>query len=451
MIPAKQAGHFKRTFLLAFPVSVGQLGHMLTNIADSIMLGQYEPSHLAAATFAFSVFLPFLVFSSGFSMGMTPLVANATGAGQPDRIRHYFWHSTVLYALIGLLLSAVMYFGSPLLHLMGQPNQVAQTSEAYFQLISISLFPLMLFQIGKQFTEGLSMTLPGMAVSIIGNLINIVLNYIFIFGMGTLEPMGIIGAGYATLIARGLMALMMTGFLFAHHKTQCYMAVTRISKRIMGALQRMSWPISIQLTLEVSAFAIGTIMVGWLGEELLVVHQVAISLASLTFIITSGVGAAATVRVGYFFGRRDTQNLKAAAHMALKMVLLFQISGALVFIFGRYYLPALFVSTSETFIIETTAGLLIITAIFQIPDGLQVACLGILRGLNDVRIPTYITIVAYWVVSLPVGYITAFWLGFGIHGIWVGFVCGLSTSGLLLYHRFKKVTKMDMEGANTSS
>lgn len=444
MKSTEHAGHFKRTFLLAFPVSLGQLGHMLTNIADSVMLGQYNPTHLAAAAFAFNVFLPFLVFSSGFSMGVTPLVANAEGADQPHRIRHYFWHSTVLYALIGILLSAVMFFGSPLLQLMGQSAQVELIAGPYFELISISLFPLMLFMVGKQFTEGLSMTFPAMIISIIGNLINILLNYIFIFGAGSLTPMGILGAGYATLIARILMALMMIGFLLAHHKTKHYVAITRLSKRIMQALQRMSWPISIQLTLEVSAFAISTIMVGWLGEELLVVHQIAISLASLTFIIVSGVGSAATIRVGYFLGRLDPHNLKAAARMALKMVLLFQVSGALVFIFARNYLPVLFVSPSETFIIETTAGLLIITAVFQIPDGLQVACLGILRGLNDVRIPTYITIVAYWVVSLPVGYIAAFWLDFGLQGIWMGFVCGLSTSGFLLFYRYKKVTNKQL-------
>lgn len=435
----------KEIFLLAFPVCLGQLSHILTNVADTIMLGKYNPTHLAASSFGFNVFIPILVFAIGLSMGITPLVAS-TKKKDKKQLQSLFKHNFYLYGSVSFLLAIITFFFSPYLSLLNQPEEVNLLAQPYFQLLSISLIPIMFYQIGKQYIEGLGQTKQAMYISIVGNGLNVIGNGILIYGVPSLNipEMGLIGAGYATLFARIFMAIAMLALLKIEFKEYFFIEIKNFEKVILKKINEIGFPISLQMLLEVGAFAFTAIMVGWIDEKEgstnnLAAHQIAISLASISYIIATGIGSAMTIKIGQ--ANNNIKLIKIIGNIGLLMSLLWMTVTMLIFWIGKDLLPLLYLKNEEVIIISLTSKLLIIAGIFQLPDGIQAICSGILRGMNDVKKPTLISIISYWILAIPLSYISAFWLKWGVYGIWLGLVIGLLCTAILLYSRFKYKTQ----------
>jgi len=441
----KKPSYYKDILRLAYPISLGQLGNVFANMADSLMLGNYDVEHLAASAFSFNVFITVLLFLMGFSIGITPLVAQSAGNGDTSALAKIFKNgfvTNVSFGGIALLILGGLYFLMPY---MGQDPQVVTLSKPYFLLLSFSLVPLIFYIYLRQFIEGLGLTRPAMYFSIVSNALNIFMNYLFIEGHWGFDEMGITGAGYATLISRVLLPIMIIVYIFRkkflrHIVFRALMIKTSLSE--CYNIVKLSFPISVQLTVEVFAFASAAIAIGTIGADELAAHQIAIILASVSYIIMTGVGSAATIIIGQYIGLGKLSSLPSLARSVARISLIFMGSMGIVYFLLRFELPYLFLENSNVHIAEIATNLLIITAIFQFPDGLQSVFLGVLRGLKDVWIPTLITIFAYWVVSIPLGRFLAFNYGLGEVGIWLGLVGGLTLSAAFLYFRMQYKIKM---------
>ncbi len=434
--------HFSRTWILAYPVMLSQVGHMLTGIADSIMVGHLGAVPLAAASLANSVFSIILVFGLGMSFGLTPLVASADGSNHTSRVRELLDNGIVFNMATALALFVILYLLSPVFYYLEQPADAVELAIPYFNIVLFSLVPLMFYQSYKQFAEGLSNTRVAMIISLGGNILNIGMNYVLIYGKLGFPALGLNGAGIATLAARCLMAVAMCVYVYKSKSMKSHVqtfSFARISRKLMKKLSNLGVPIGLQFTLEVAAFAFAAIMVGWLGAQQLAAHQIALSLAATTYMMASGISAAVTVRVGNALGRRDSIGVKNSANAAYLMVLIFMGICAVLLIAFHNVLPTFFIK--DPLVQEVAAMLIVIAAVFQLSDGLQVVCLGALRGLHDVKLPTYITVVAYWMIGLPFGYVMGVQLGYGANGIWYGLLLGLSCAAVMLYFRFRHVSR----------
>jgi len=434
--------HFKKNFNLAYPVMLSQLGHVLVGVADNIMVGKLGAVPLAASSLANAVFFLLLTFGIGVSYAITPLVAAADGADNRSTIAQVLKHGLLINITTGVILFAIVIFGGNALQFMNQPEDVVALAIPYLAVITFSIIPFMLFQTFRQFAEGLSMTKQAMYITITANIINVILNYIFIYGKLGVPAMGLLGAGWATLISRVLMGLMMLGFVYYHKNLKQYREGFSLGNYSMIYIKKMlniGVPAAFQFAFEVSAFAGAAIVIGWFGANALAAHQIAINLVSISYMMASGLSAAATIRVGNQLGRADIVTLRRAAFTIFIMVGAFMVICGIIFYFGRFYFPTFYINDME--VINLAAALIVIAAIFQLSDGIQVVSLGALRGLKDVNVPTIVTFIAYWVLGLPIGYWLAFKYNYGPIGIWIGLLIGLTVAAVLLSIRFNRMTK----------
>lgn len=430
--------HFSKNFTLAFPVVLSQLGHILVSVFDSLMVGQIGTLPLAAASLGNSIFTITLVFGLGVSYSITPLIAAADGRRNYTRISLLLLNGLVSNVMLGVLLFIAGYFLSPYITLLGQPGDVVTLAVPYINILFLSMVPLMVFQAFRQFAEGLSLTRQAMYISIIANVINIILNYILIFGKFGVEPMGLVGAGWATLISRILMAIVMAVWVLYAKRFEVYwhfLRLKHLSFIHVYHIFKLGLPISGQMIFEMGAFSFSAVMIGWLGAKELAAHQIAINIASVTYMMASGIAAAATIRVGNQKGLGNYVSMRMAGYSNLVMGVAFMMASGLLMILCKNLIPMLYIDDVE--VINMASSLLIIAALFQISDGIQVVGLGALRGLEDVRIPSLISLLAYWVIGLPVGYYLCFKSDFGVNGIWLGLLVGLSVAAVLLTLRFR--------------
>lgn len=435
--------HFKKTVNLAYPVMLSQMGHVLVGIVDSIMVGQIGKEPLAASAFANNVLGIFLMFGIGLSYGITPLVAQADGQGEDKMIVRVLRHGILLCAIAGGTLFLLLLGLAQLMPYMGQPADVVLMGKPYFLIIAGSLVPLMLFQGFRQFAEGKSITKPTMFITIIANVINIIFNYLLIYGKLGFPEMGLNGAGWATFISRVVMAVGLGWFVWNYGKLKKYRAGFQLLKAkadLFKPMLKIGVPSGIQFVFEVGAFAMAAIMMGWLGTVPLAAHQIAISLVSLSYVMASGISAAATVRVGNQIGLKDAINLQRVGHTSFIIVLIFMACCSGLYIIFSNYLPSLYVKEEE--VIGIASSLIIIAGCFQLSDGVQVVGLGSLRGMSDVKVPTYITLAAYWGLAIPVSYLLGFTFELGPNGIWYGLSIGLTVAAIALYLRFQKLSKL---------
>ncbi len=429
--------HFSKTFYLAYPVMLSQLGQVLVGVADSMMVGRLGAVPLAAASLANSIFFVVFMFGIGVSMAITPLVAMADGNRKFKRIAKLFRHGFTINLATGFILIILILLFSPSLQYMNQPEAVVELAIPYLAIITLSLLPFMFFQTYKQFAEGLSQTKQAMYIIIICNLFNVFLNWVLIYGNLGFPALGLNGAGWATLISRILMGLVMAYYVWNSKRYKNYLisfSMKSLSFPMVSKMLRIGVPTGFQFIFEVGAFSTAAIMMGWIGVNALAAHQIAINLASISYMMASGLSAAAMVRVGNQLGKKDIHTLREVGFTAFGMVGLFMLFSALIFILFRNFLPSLYID--DITVIEMSAGLLIIAGLFQLSDGIQVVGLGALRGMSDVRIPTIVTLVAYWVIGLPLGYVFAFVFDFGAKGIWYGLLIGLTLTGVMLLARF---------------
>jgi multidrug resistance protein, MATE family len=441
--------HLIKTIVLAYPICLSQLGHVLVGVADSIMVGNFggEGSEigalsLAGASLANSLFYVIMVFGIGVAYAITPLVAAADGEKDHERISLVLKHGILVSLLFGFGLLIILSPGSFFLKYVGQPPEVIALSVPYFNILLFSLIPLMIFLCFKQFTEGLSYSKQAMYITIVANILNVVLNYIFIYGKFGFPAMGLNGAGWSTLIARVVMALAIVVFVYRSKYFLPFrggFSFSEYSKGMILKLLKLGIPIGMQFTFEVGAFAFAAVMMGWIGATELAAHQIAISLASVTYMLASGISSAVTVRVGNQMGSQNLGQMRLAGLSGFTLVFILMLLAAIFFISFNQFLPTLF--NSQGNVLQVASVLIIIAAFFQLSDGIQVVGLGALRGMSDVKVPTLITVIAYWVIALPSAYVMGFYFHLGAKGIWSGLLVGLSFSAVALFYRFNKKSK----------
>jgi MATE family multidrug resistance protein len=431
---------------LAYPVMVGQLGQILVSVADSIMVGKFLGTiPLAAISLAVSILIIPMVFAIGVAFGLTPLIAGADGKDDPAEAVKYFKNGLVLNSVLGLVVYGVLAIFAQFTHLLGQDERVVSEAMPYLHIVGFSIVPMMAFFAFKQFAEGLSDTKAGMRVSLVANLLNILLNYPLITGWGPFPELGLAGAAVSTLGTRFLMVAGMAMYIRKHKKFAAYWShwrSTEITWRSIRDILAIGVPSGLQLVFEAGAFAMSGVIVGMIGPVQQAAHQIALNIASVSYMMVSGLGAAATIRVGNQLGKRDIPMLRLAGQSLFHLTLAMMVLTMILLIGLRNFLPEFYSSDPE--VLQYTAVLMIAAGIFQLPDGLQATTLGALRGVQDVNIPTIIAFVAYWVIAVPMCYYLGITEKMGPLGVWIGLTIGLVLASIALYWRFQhKVRRID--------
>ena len=432
---AKYKPYYSDNLRLAMPIVVSQLGHTLAHLADSVIVGHFAGTiQLAAVSLVNSLFMLILVLGMGIAYGLTPLIAQENGRKNYDECGKLLSNSLIINFSISLLLYAFVHLGTLLvIDHIGQSPEVVAYAKPYLGLLGFSIIPLMIFQTFKQFAEGLGFTKQAMFVSIWGNVINIVLGVIFVKGMFGITPMGVKGVGLSTLIDRTVMAIVMTIYVLRSPIFKVYIKQFKISffdKIRALKIVKIGAPVALQYSFEISAFSGAAILIGTIGAVEQAAHQVAINLASITYMMASGIASAATIKTGNNFGKSNFKDLRQSAIASYHVILLFMTVTALFFVLANNLLPFLY--TEDNAVISIAAQLLIIAGFFQLFDGTQVVGLGVLRGIGDVNVPTIITFIAYWVIGIPLGYFLGIKLDMGVNGIWYGLTFGLLTASTRL-------------------
>lgn len=442
---------FRYNLKLSFPVILGLLGHTFVGFADNIMVGQLGTAELAAVSLGNSFVFIAMSFGIGFSTAITPLVAEADGSGNVVDAKSALKHGLLLCTILGLSLFGLIMLCKPLMHLMKQPPEVVELAIPYIDLVAFSLVPLVIFQAFKQFSDGLSQTKYPMYVTLAGNAINIVLNYFLIFGTFGFPKLGITGAAIGTLVSRLVMVVLIWYVLKSKKKFHNYVTgfnFKKIEKKVMQKIMNLGFPSALQMFFEVAIFTAAIWLSGVLGKNPQAANQIALNLSSMTFMVGMGLGVAAMIRVGNQKGLQNYTDLRRIAKSIFLLTLLLEVVFAGLFLLFRHWLPTIYLDVNDvsnmvdnTEVIIITAELLLIAAFFQISDGIQVVVLGALRGLQDVKIPTAITFVAYWLIGFPICFYLGLYTPLKSMGIWIGLLAGLTASAIMLYIRFNILTK----------
>ena len=430
---------------LALPVVLTQIGQILTQLADNVMVGRYggdDPVPLAAIAFGGSIAFIFLITAIGMAMGLTPLIGELFAQGDRRKSAVLLQNGILFYTLLGIATTVVQLAGIPLLYHLGQPIEVVDTALPYYRLLSYSMPFIMLFFAFKQFLEGVGNTHAELIVTVIANLLNIGLNWIFIYGHIGMPEMGATGAGLATLLARIATPLLMIGYFCSRDRYRPYLdgfSLRNYQRKTVRTLVRIGTPIASQMFLESSAFIGTTIMMGWLGTLAISANQIAITVNNCAWMIVTSIGAATTIRVSHCYGARDIDRLSLAAKASYHLILAWNGFATVAFIVLRHFIPQLFTTNAE--VIAITAQLMLFVALYQLSDGLQNISVGILRGLQDVRIITPIAVISYWILNLPVGYFFGFTLGMGPSGLFLGYFVGLTVAAALMITRIRRTIR----------
>ncbi len=442
---------FEYNWKLAAPVMLGMLGHTFVSFIDNIMVGQLGTAELAAVSLGNSFMFIAMSLGIGFSTAITPLVAEADAAKDFIKGKSSFKHGLFLCTVLGVLLFLMVFFAKPLMYLMKQPVEVVELAIPYLDLVAFSLIPLIIFQGFKQFSDGLSMTKYPMYSTLLGNIINIILNYLLIFGKFGFPELGIVGAAYGTLVSRIIMVWYLWFLLKGKEKSKRYVTNIKffvLNKLMLKKIINLGAPSAMQMFFEVAIFTAAIWLSGLLGKNPQAANQIALNLSSMTFMVAMGLSVASMIRVGNQKGLKAYYELRRIAFSLFLMGMMFAISFALLFFIFHNQLPKLYVDFNDaknlldnTEVVHIASKLLIAAAIFQISDSIQVLVLGALRGLQDVKIPTIITFVSYWLVGFPVSWFLGKETAYGSFGIWLGLLAGLSTAAVLLYIRFNYLTK----------
>ncbi|MCX6139887.1 MAG: MATE family efflux transporter [Candidatus Kapabacteria bacterium] len=432
---------FRETLSLAMPVAASYVSDMLTLAADSIMVGSLGAVPLAAVTLAGSSSMIVMLFGIGFTVAITPIAAMAWGKGDHSHCAGVARTGTQISLVVSVVLVALLIGVSPFLGVLGAPADVTALSIPYFRWLVLSFFFRLTFGAFKQTTEAMGNTRLPMLIAIGANVLNVGLNWVFIWGNLGMPEMGVEGAGFATFLSRMFSAVIA---LWAWRRLSYFSPLRAHSKaRASKSDRRLLWmsgaSIGLQITLEVLAFAAGAIMIGWIGATQLAAHQIAINLASITFMVALGLSTAATIRIASAHGMSDAPGVRRAASSAIFLVLGYELITVLCFTTLRFWLPTLYVADSA--VIALAAHLLLYAAAFQLFDGMQAVGMGLLRGMNDTRVPTIISFASYTLITMPAGYYCAFHLGMGASGIWVGYLAGLVIASVGYFARFRYITK----------
>ena len=443
---------FSYNWKLASPVMLGMLGHTFVSFVDNIMVGQLGTAELAAVSLGNSFMFVAMSIGIGFSTAITPLIAEADSSNNFSKAKSTFKHGLFLCTIIGISMFLLLYFSKSILHsnFLDQPKELVALAIPYLDLVAFSLIPLIIFQAFKQFSDGLSMTKYPMYATIIANIVNIILNYIFIFGKFGLPAYGIIGAAYGTLISRFIMVIYLWFLLANKERSKRFVTNIKIlvlESTMLKKITSLGAPSAMQMFFEIVIFTAAIWLSGLLGKNPQAANQIALNLSSMTFMVAMGLGVAAMIRVGNQKGLLKFKELRRIAFSIFFFAVILAVAFAILFFIFRFQLPKIYVDLSDVSnlndsieVVNIAAKLLLIAAIFQISDSVQVVVLGALRGLQDVNIPTLITFISYWIIGFPISYFLGKENILGSVGIWIGLLAGLSSASILLYLRFNYLT-----------
>lgn len=435
-------GHYKALFLLGLPIVIGQIGVIVLGFADTLMIGHHSTNELGAASFVNNVFTMVIIFSTGFSYGLTPVVGGLYGnrkfapAGQALRV------SLLANFLVGLLLTLIMGILYLNIDSLGQPVELMPLIKPYYLVLLASLLFVLLFNGFKQFTDGITDTKTAMWILLGGNVLNIIGNYILINGKLGFPEIGLLGAGISTLFSRILMFIVFAVVFMKSRRFFRYkIGFLRLgwSRPLFWRLNALGWPVALQMGMESASFSLSAVMVGWLGTIALASHQVMVTISQFTFMMFYGMGAAVAVRVSNFKGQNDIVNVRRSAYAGFHLILMMVVVLSSIVLLCRNYLGGWFNDSPEVSAMVVT--LVIPMLIYQFGDGLQINFANALRGISDVKPMMAIAFVSYFLISLPVGYFCGFVLEWGVAGVWMAFPFGLTSAGVMLWLRFRYKTK----------
>ncbi|WP_315056917.1 MATE family efflux transporter [Chryseobacterium indoltheticum] len=432
----------KEALTLALPVMLTQVGQVSVNLFDNIIVGKLLGADaLASVSLGNAVFFSMFVLALGFSFAIPPLVSEAHSKNDHKTINSVFSHGFIINMSVGIILMIILFLGLPLLYHSGQPAKIVPDTVDFLWIMAISIVPFMAFQTLREVSEGLSYTIGVTKATIIANVINIVLNYVLIEGIWIFPEMGVKGSALASLIARIFMVVFLYFVLMKEPKTKQYikdfsLKMQVFSKKMFEKMVRLGFPTALQMFFEVTAFAGAAFICGLISSHDIASHQIALSMASFTFNLCIGFSVASTVMIGRKLGEQNFVELRKIGINNLKIAFLFMCLCGVIFILGRNILPTFFTKPEEVEVIMLASKLMIIAALFQLSDGIQVTALGMLRGLQDVKIPSIITFIAYWLITIPLGYFLCVTLEMGAFGMWIALGLGLTISAFMLVKRF---------------
>jgi MATE family multidrug resistance protein len=438
--------HIKNTIYLAWPLVITQVGYIITGMVDTVFLGKIGATEQAACILSNNLYILLLVFGIGISYASTPLVTSANQNMDLLKKASLFKNSIFLNVSASIICFIVLFLSSGLLKYMHQPEDVIKLAVPFFNVLIFSMIPISLFFTCKQYCEGLSNTRMALFISIIGNVINIILNYLLIYGKFGFPELGYIGSAWASFISRVIMGFSFLYLIFKSPVTKEISAVynkVKINKKELFHLAKIGLNAGLQLTFEVAAFVIAGLMAGTFGKEQIDAHGIALSIAAFTYMFASGISSASSIRVGIYKAQDNWLEIKQAAFSSIKLVMLIMGGFAILFLMINNFLPKVF--SSDLQIVNLASKLLIIAALFQLFDGIQVTIVGILRGLEDFKIPTLISLVGYWIIALPLAYWLAFILKLETVGVWIGLLVSLIFAAIILFWRLNYLINKNLK------
>lgn len=437
---------------LALPVIMGMVGHTLIAIVDNIMVGRLGSTELAAVSLGNSLVFVAMAVGIGFSTALTPLIAAADSEQDTETIRSVFQHGLILCTGIGLALFALVVLAEPLMERLQQPKEVIVLAKPFLTWVAFSLVPLIVFQAYKQLADGLSLTQYALYAILLANGLHVGVNYILIYGFWIIPKLGILGAALGTVISRIAMVVFMHIIIVKQPKLKSYFqhfSLEKLQKEVYLKIIRLGVPSALQMFFEVVLFTAAIWLCGSIGKTSQAANQIALSMASLTFMFAMGLSVVAMIRVGNQKGLQDYVGLRSIARSVFILTLFVELLFAFLFVVFHNYLPYLFLNLENELLINDSVAvikiaseLMLVGAIFQISDGIQVVVLGALRGLQDVKVPMYITFLAYWVFGFPISYYLGKYTELKAVGVWIGLLAGLTFAALFLYLRFNYLTHM---------
>ena len=412
--------HYKALIFLGLPIVIGQIGVIVLGFADTLMIGHHSTIELGAASFVNNVFNLAIIFSTGFSYGLTPIVGGLYGTHQYAPAGQALRNSLLANLMVALLLTICMTVLYLNIEHLGQPEELIPLIKPYYLVLLASLVFVMLFNGFKQFTDGITDTQTAMWILLGGNVLNIIGNYILIYGKLGLPELGLLGAGISTLFSRIVMVIVfIIIFMRSPRFVRYKIGFFRLgwSRAVFGRLNGLGWPIAFQMGMETASF-----------------------ISQFTFMMYYGMGAAVAVRVSNFKGQNDIVNVRRSAYAGFHLMMTLGVVLSLIVFLCRNYLGSWFTDSEE--VVAMVTSLIFPFLVYQFGDGLQITFANALRGISDVKLMMVIAFIAYFVISLPVGYFCGFVMGWGIVGVWMAFPFGLTSAGLMLWWRFHYMTKL---------
>lgn len=407
--------------------------------ADVVMLGRYSTLAMSAAGVGNAVFFLFALIGIGTLYGVSTIVAIADGENKPQQAVPAFKSSLYASLLLSLFLMGLNVFFYYNFHLFGQTPELTRLGREYLWIVNFSVPALMYFNSGKQTLDGLGKTGVSMYVTIIGLLANVCLNYMLIFGKLGCPELGLAGAAWATVVSRYMMAVGMLILAWYHPRMQ-YLKLQFIEhKSYLMSIFRIGVPIGFTYFFEIAAFSFALIMAGMISELHSGAHQIAINLASVTYMFVMGISAACGIVVGNHYGAEDREGLRRAGTAAIMVTVSIELLFAAVFMIFSKELCAIY--TNDEALLNMAPPLIFLAAFFQLSDGLQAVAAGALRGIKDTRTTGIIALVSYWLLMMPGAWLLCFNFNLGLEGIWIAFVVGLSIAACLLLLRFYAKTR----------